>query len=88
MKKAKKKAKYILTYTYKGLGGGETLEFRSKSAINAHLKNINAEDIETVKVEQLVERYNIVGLYTNNGCYEKNMSRFRNRINFDGFSRW
>ena len=88
MKKAKKKAKYILTYTYKGLGGGETLEFRSKSAINAHLKNINAEDIETVKVEQLVERYDIVGLYTNNGCYEKNMSRFRNRINFDGFSRW
>lgn len=88
MKKAKKKAKYILTYTYKGLGGGETLEFRSKRAINAHLKNINAEDIETVKVEQLVERYNIVGLYTNNGCYEKNMSRFRNRINFDGFSRW
>jgi hypothetical protein len=87
MKKAKKKAKYILTYTYKGLGV-EILEFRSKRAINAHLKNINAEDIATVKVEQLVERYDIVGLYTNNGCYEKNMSRFRNRINFDGFSRW
>jgi hypothetical protein len=86
MKKAKKKAKYILTYTYKGLGG-ETLEFRSKSAINAHLKNINAEDIATVKVGQLVERYVIVGLYTNNGCCEINMSRFRKRINFDGFPR-
>mgnify|MGYP003299798519 FL=1 len=82
-----KKAKYILTYTYKGLGV-ETLEFRSKRAINAHLKNINAEDIASVKVEQLVERYVRVGLYTNNGCYKENISRFRNRINFDGFSRW
>lgn len=87
MKKAKKKAKYILTCTYKGLGG-ETLEFRSKRAINAYLKNINAEDIASVKVEQLVERYVRVGMYTNNGCYKENISRFRNRINFDGFSRW